>query len=109
MKVLWIVFISLFFLLFALSCQEDPSTSPEDTTTGSMQLALDMKSAPDEVATIDGQLSRSDMDTVFFDFNIQGDSAVADINNISGTTGNTIKHGNDILAILPWNHSKRLG
>ena len=49
---------------------------------GSVTLSLDMSAAPQNVANVKGFLARAEEDTIFFTFEIRGDKAVAQVENI---------------------------
>ena len=71
------------FLNYCTNLNDNP-TQPVDqpASEGSVTLNLDMSAAPQNVASVKGFLARAEEDTVFFTFEIRGDKAVAQVENV---------------------------
>jgi hypothetical protein len=86
MKILYALWMGLLILSF--SCQKQ-TTEPEidkHNEIGNAVFKMDLTNAPLEVIKIRGQLTRAEYDTIRFEFIIQGDSAIATVQNV--TSGN---------------------
>lgn len=74
-------------LVFIFSCEKQPTnldTNPQPI--GKMALQIDMTNAPAEVAKIVGTLSRSGYENRIFQFDIDGESATALVENLAQGT-----------------------
>lgn len=85
--------IMLIFVITLLSCNKssgDPNSKTNDDL-GKASFTMDMSLAPADVTYLKGILSRSDHDTIFFDFIINNNSATASVENlITGTWNLTV-------------------
>jgi hypothetical protein len=85
MKVFKYLTIIIFLLIF--SCEKQPtdfSTNPEPI--GKMSLQIDMTQAPAEVVKIAGTLSRDGYEDIIFQFDIEGESATALVEDLASGT-----------------------
>ena len=84
MQTIKIIIITLLVLVFILSCKEQPTdldTDPEPI--GKMALQIDMTNAPAEVVKIVGTLSRNGYEDRNFQFDIEGETATALVENLA--------------------------
>jgi len=82
-SITYLLFIILFFYL---SC-EQYSTTPilvddSDNPDGLMKITMDMTNAPSEVVRLEGKLHNDDGDEIYFDFEIDENSATALVEDI---------------------------
>jgi len=79
------VILSTVIFLFLVQCTMDPAgTNPEQNTEqGQMLFKLNMSDAPAEVAGLSGRLSRSDQDTIYFDFELKDGYAYAQVEDLA--------------------------
>ncbi len=72
---------------FFISCDNKTPVDPDiNGSKGQLSFSIDMTQAPDDVVSLQGILSRVDHDTVFFDFEMTEDKAIAEVEElISGT------------------------
>ena len=83
MKTLCTLWLGLLILFF--SCQKqavEPGFDMHDDN-GEAVFKMDLTNAPGEVVKILGQLTRADDDTIRFEFIINGDSAIATVQNVT--------------------------
>jgi Concanavalin A-like lectin/glucanases superfamily len=82
-KLAWITLLTFLFI----SCDNKNPVDPNiNGSRGQLSFSIDMTQAPDDVASLQGVLSRVDHDTVFFDFEMRDAEAVAEVEGlISGT------------------------
>ncbi len=74
---------AVLLLNYCTNLNDNPTRPvPEPLSAGSITLDMDMSAAPQNVAAIKGFLARADADTVFFTFEIQGEKAVARVENL---------------------------
>jgi concanavalin A-like lectin/glucanase superfamily protein len=94
MKKLIIIFLAFISLN---QCQKQSIEPISLNESGEISLSLDLTSAPAEVTTISGYLSRANYDTIFFDFSISGTSTASAFveNIIPGRWDLTINAFND--------------
>ncbi|KAA3609942.1 MAG: DUF5050 domain-containing protein [Calditrichaeota bacterium] len=77
---LLISFITVFFLV---SCEnQNPVDNDSSNSKGELSFSIDMTQAPNEVVKLRGALSRSDHDTIFFDFEMNDSAAVAKVDDL---------------------------
>ncbi len=83
-KKLLLVAVSFVFLNYCTNLKDNPTQPVQEPPQeqGSVTLSLDMSAAPQNVAEVKGFLARAEEDTVFFTFEIRGDKAVAQVENI---------------------------
>lgn len=75
----------IFVVFIIISCQNDTAFDPNiNQTDGSVTFSLDMSLAPIDVSQLNGTLSRTGNDTVFFGFRIENQTATALLNNLKG-------------------------
>lgn len=82
LKKLAIIFSVTLFLSYCTNLNDGPTQPTQDIPSGNITLNLDMQTAPQEIAAVKGFLARADYDTIFFEFDIKGDSAVAQVENL---------------------------
>ncbi len=72
------------FLSYCTNLKDNPTQPVQEPPQeqGSVTLSLDMSAAPQNVANVKGFLARAEEDTIFFTFEIRGDKAVAQVENI---------------------------
>lgn len=81
------IYILMLAFLFLIGCTRNP-TDPDgpQKQNGGISFSMDMKKAPSQVVSITGYLTRMNFDTTFLDFEINGDTAYCQVNNL--TIGN---------------------
>jgi Concanavalin A-like lectin/glucanases superfamily len=82
-KFIWLTLITFFLI----SCETKTPVDPDiNGSKGQLSFSIDMTQAPDDVVALQGILSRADHDTVFFDFEMRDNEAIAEVEGlISGT------------------------
>lgn len=75
-----ILILSSILIIFSCQSQLDPN---DESATGNLSMQMDMAQAPSEVLSIEGQLSREDFETVYFEFEINGQTATAAVEDLA--------------------------
>jgi Concanavalin A-like lectin/glucanases superfamily len=82
-KYIWVSLLALSIISCNTKNPIDPDTNG---SKGQLSFSIDMTQAPDDVVALQGILSRADHDTVFFDFEMRDNEAIAEVEGlISGT------------------------
>ena len=78
-----LILLSVSLLIFSCSEVTNPESNQTYTKTGIMSFKMDMKSAPANVISLKGMLYRAQYDTIYFDFEVNDDSATAVVEDLA--------------------------
>ncbi len=82
-RILLLVF-TIGFVTYCTNLNDNPTGSIQGPVEpGSITLSMDMSTAPQNVAEVKGFLARAATDTIFFTFEMHGQKAVAQVNDIT--------------------------
>ncbi len=81
-KKLFLLGIAVLFLNYCTKLNDNPTQPIVENQSGNITLTMDISGAPQNVAQVKGFLARADQDTVFFTFEIQGNQAIAKIQDL---------------------------
>lgn len=108
----YLIFSAILLATLTLCREKTELMSPKQKETGTIICSMDMTKAPKEVNSIKGFLSRSEEDTIFFDFVLENDSACTIVENIIigswmlqvyayDISNNPIYYGNKTVSVQP--------
>ena len=81
-KKLFLLGIAVLFLNYCTKLNDNPTQPIVENQSGNITLTMDISGAPQNVAQVKGFLARADQDTVFFTFEIQGNQAIAKVQDL---------------------------